>query len=84
MNESSCSCVCNEKQYGDKCECKYAFTGDNCDTCKVGTCKHSGIFDLSTCRCNCMPGYGGLQCESKDNLKNIETSLHILKSIKRM
>lgn len=63
VNESTCGCICNEKQYGPQCDCRYPFTGGNCNTCKFYTCQNCGVFNTSTCRCECPAGYGGLQCE---------------------
>ena len=56
--------MCNEKQYGSTCDCRYPFKGGNCDTCKYYICENGGTFSATTCRCECSTGYGGLKCEA--------------------
>lgn len=61
---ASCNCDCRGNTYGDTCNCKYPFTGIDCQDCKINSCQNGGTFNATACRCSCPPGYGDLDCSA--------------------
>ena len=44
---------------------RYPFRGLGCEHCKITSCMNGGVFNATACRCDCPPGFGGLDCGSK-------------------
>ncbi|XP_052784726.1 A disintegrin and metalloproteinase with thrombospondin motifs 1-like isoform X3 [Mya arenaria] len=58
----ACQCDCQRNTYGLVCNCRYPFTGRDCQDCKVTSCQNGGTFNAIGCRCICPVGFGGLDC----------------------
>ncbi|VDI16405.1 Hypothetical predicted protein, partial [Mytilus galloprovincialis] len=73
VNESTCECICNEKQNGSKCDCIYPFTGGYCNTCAFVTCENGGVFNATSCSCTCLDDNDDLQCKIKQSTTTVST-----------
>ncbi|KAK7094263.1 hypothetical protein V1264_007907 [Littorina saxatilis] len=80
LDTDTCKCQCDtERETGNDCRCRAAFTGQNCKSCAPTVCNNGGVFNSTTCKCDCPLNCGGRDCSlnCKDTVKQCDWPVYM-------